>query len=81
MHIIQSIVTCEGKDLFFSIGCSCCQVKGQKPPAPVRGLKGMAEAGDAEEAEEGEEAAPVADLIPRNDIRYFMSFCYEVCVI
>lgn len=45
------------------------QVKGQKPPAPVRGLKGLGDTGGAADDDEPEEegGAP-EDLLPRNDI-------------
>lgn len=55
---------------FFNKLCLCAQVKGQKPPAPVRGVKSAGEAGGGEEEEvEGEDDGPVEDLVPRTDIR------------
>ena len=47
-------------------------MKGQKPPAPIRGVKpkegGEADDGDEEEADEAD-GPSMADLVPRNDIR------------
>ena len=46
-------------------------MKGEKPPAPVRGMtaRDEDEGGDVEEEEQEEEGINVADLVPRNDIR------------
>lgn len=45
------------------------QIKGEKPPAPVRGLKSSAGDEDGEQEEEAaEEEVKMEDLVPRNDI-------------
>ncbi|KAH3877159.1 hypothetical protein DPMN_001016, partial [Dreissena polymorpha] len=49
------------------------KVKGQKPPAPIRGLKAAdggeeAEDDDGNEGGGGEDEDGVADLVPRNDV-------------
>ncbi|XP_067937770.1 cytoskeleton-associated protein 5-like isoform X2 [Watersipora subatra] len=44
------------------------KVKGEKPPAPTRGLKGAEDADAGEDEAEGEDTPPVEDLVPRNDI-------------
>lgn len=65
------------------------QVKGEKPPAPTLGLapkRGEDEEGgeDVEDGggEGGDEATPavnLADLVPRNDIRYISCyFCFLI---
>ena len=52
-------------------GLGYIQVKGQKPPAPIRGVKagGDDNADDQDEADNADiEEASVVDLVPRNDI-------------
>ena len=52
-------------------GLGYIQVKGQKPPAPIRGVKagGDDNADDQDEADTADtEEASVVDLVPRNDI-------------
>jgi len=57
----------------WNLVCECdfnySQVKGQKPPAPVRGLSGADAAEADEEAEEDDDGGAATDLVPRNDIR------------
>jgi hypothetical protein len=48
------------------------QVKGQKPPAPIRGLK-ASDAGDDDDEDDDDKGDDdgddnAADLVPRNDI-------------
>lgn len=43
-------------------------MKGEKPPAPSRGLAPASDGGDEEEEDDPQEEINVADLIPRNDV-------------
>ena len=48
-------------------------MKGEKPPAPTRGLSPQEEAGSDDDEDEGddENSGPnIADLVPRTDIGY-----------
>lgn len=64
------------------------QVKGQKPPAPIRGLEAAGEADDDADADDDDadkesDGPNIVDILPRNDIRcernFRMLFWFDAC--